>query len=299
MHRLLIISLLLHFHITQSTSSSNILSISKQIPSPSPSPISPPSPSPVPSPTIPPTVCEATFGDFSFVPECVHPADCENFGAGVECVDGTCGWSCNTNSDCRQGNANPGSNKVCFRGMCTCARNGPGLIDGVDIKRSPHSFICPGTAPCADITSVIPYDAIGCVTDILDCRDNTPDIGAGWNASCATYGTCGIGGYGYSWEFPALRASECWTQTNVGSYLSLPCPMSQRGRCAIPEFVTIHDCGPLYDVECCYCGNKEWTDTDRYCSRTTHDFFDCTKNSDCPGPQNCNYDPVIDYGSCS
>ena len=214
-------------------------------------------------------------------------------------MDGTCGWPCNSNRGCRQGNVNPGNNRFCFRGLCTCASQ-PALENGLDIKKSPRSFICPGSAPCTDISVgvVNPLETIGCVTDILDCRDDDPTVSSGWNSSCATYGTCGIGGYGYIWELPTLLVSQCWAQTGVGSHTSLPCPMSQRGRCAQQTFDG-YNCGPFYDVECCFCGNKEWVDTDLYCSRTTNTFFECVRNADCPGPQTCTYDSIADFGFCS
>jgi hypothetical protein len=210
---------------------------------------------------------------------------------------GTCGWSCTVDGDC----SNVGNNNVCFRGMCTCQIPASGQ-DGVDISDSPRTYVCPGTAPCTDIVvaGVPLIDTVGCVGSNTQCFD---EFGVNWLSNCPLYSTCSTGSYGFIVNYPNnVDYMQCdgqdWTP---GTYTGGPCPIAQHSRCFDPYLQDVggDDCGPYYNNYCCFCGNKEWNDRSKYCSRSTFDWFDCVKDNECSGGQTCSYDAIADYGFCS
>ena len=225
-------------------------------------------------------------------------SDCTNFGVGVECVGGTCGWSCVTDADCTGGNVNPGNNQRCYRGMCTCYANPPaGPADVLDTSRS---FICGGGAPCGRLTHnfpplidywacmIPPASESSCATEsALIVSDNCPT----WTTSYP--GHFLVGGSGANTLFIVCGAYPV-------VYSDYPCPIGMRSH---PSLTLVPNpiraiCADVPEQNCCFCGDEEWTDPNQFCSRTSFNWFECVKDTDCPMLETCSYDPNTDYGTC-
>ncbi len=183
--------------------------------------------------------------------------------------------------------------------MCTChpacGDTTPSNDTYIELAKTSRSFICGGGAPCARIYSD-EWDTIGCVVpDVVEDQCDAVDATT-IAANCQTWTTSFIGVFADVAELPT--ALDLASGAYSVDHADLPCPIGSRAFGTNLDEGIHPTCSDVNSLNCCFCGDKEWSDTSLYCSRTDYEWFECVEDDDCTGGDICYYNTTADNGYC-